>query len=755
MIDGMNKDILSKKFNLDARLTDLLIQRGIDTAEKISKFLNPDLKELTPIEDYKGVFDASKRILQAIENREKILIYGDYDCDGICSVAMLYLFLKSNDIIADYYIPNRHNDGYGINLESVFALNEQLRPDLMITVDCGISSHKEISRIKKEIGIDVIVTDHHILPEILPECIIFNPKVEKAYDELSGAGVVLRLIEAIAGRKEMEKYIDIAAISTIADIVPLTDDNRIITALGIEKMRKSPRRGIKLLADIAKADYIASDIAFKMAPRINASGRLADANKVVELFISDDYFLLSSIVKEIDRDNRERRALSEQLYCDALIALKKYDLINNNIIILHNESWDIGILGIAAAKIAREFMRPAILMTSVNGFIKGSGRSVEGINLYQALLPFKDKYISFGGHSQAVGITIDKFNYDIFVRTINGQMADYNMSEILNTEIDAIELDLKDNKIFHDLKRLEPFGCGNTKPIFRTNIKPLEFKSITNTNHIKAQVKPDIEIVGFNMLSSLNLFASGVSGELIIDLNINKYNGNCQGIINQVNYSADKSLNDFIESQFIKQLLYKDKCRAKYIIAEHLDEIPLDNKFCGTLFIASRMNSCYNVLKYYKDNLDFEILAKRRLNPLNCIILAPQSGEVSMYYRRLVFVDKPLSEGYIDRFVSSNTKEIYVIDNRHDILLNMDISRMDSIHQVISDVAKSVRVRSLDDLYLKVNRIFSCSYLEFTTVFYIMYEQQIMSVDRKFNINIIKAKIDYNKSKIFRRINGH
>jgi len=740
---------LSKQFNLDRKLTSLLIERGIDTIPKMSDFLYPDIDNLTPISSYKGALAIASRLNEAIKENKKILIYGDYDTDGICSVSMLYLYLKSRGLSPYYYIPSRFNDGYGINIEAVARLKDSFNPDIMITVDTGISCYEEIKNIQSILQIEVIVTDHHLLPDKLPECLIFNPKCENAFSELSGAGVVLRLIEAMSGRDKLMKYIDIAAISTIADIVPLINDNRIIAAIGIDRMKRYPRRGIKFLTDIAKAQFTASDIAYKIAPRINAAGRLTDANKVVELFISEDYFLLQTIVKEIDNDNRDRRLMTEKLYIDALKMLENYDL-SSKIIILHKKDWDIGILGIAASKIAREFMRPAILLTTCDGIYKGSGRSIEGVDLYGALLPFNKYFKAFGGHSQAVGLSIEKINYENFFDGIISSFKNQIFDTIKSEEIDY---DINDIKIFKDIERLEPFGCGNCKPVFKVKNPEICFSQISNTEHIKAKLKANIEIVGFNMLNFIELLNSDLEKDYIIDININRYNGFGQGIINNTCFSPGNKFNNYIEAQYIKQLLYTDATTRRYRKIDCYEKIGSCDCLKDTLFIASRLNSCYNVVK--ENGLDFHILKKKSFNPVPSVIVAPVDPDVTRYYGKIVFLDKPLSLGYIERFNINKSSEIIVVDKEPLFNFACDDNEYHEINKAVREVAETLRIKSIEDLYLKVLKKHNCDYLCFSIAFFMMFEQGIIKVDKDFNIKVYGDKLDLSKSVIYRRINEH
>ncbi len=308
---------LAKEFSIDKKLIEILVNRGYDDRNKLYKFLYPSLEDLTDIHKYTGFDEVIERIKCAIDNNEKILIYGDYDCDGVCGVSILYNYFKSIGADVNCFLPNRHTDGYGLSVEALERLAEEYLSDLLITVDCGITGVEEVEYAREVLGFDVIITDHHEMGEVLPDCLIFNPKMSggDCFRDLCGAGVALRIVEGLGGEKERDKYLDIAAIATVADVVPLVGDNRIITQAGLKIINSfNVRRGIKkLITSCIKNDVTAYDIGFKIAPRINSLGRLSDANRVLDLFCTDDNFLLDTIVNEINDSNSKRMELTNDL----------------------------------------------------------------------------------------------------------------------------------------------------------------------------------------------------------------------------------------------------------------------------------------------------------------------------------------------------------------------------------------------------------------------------------------------------------
>lgn len=389
---------MARKLGLSDDFMRILAMRGLDTEDEILSFLRPSLDKMSSPFDIDGMREGADRIKRAILNKEKVLIFGDYDCDGIGAISILMLYLRDK-LDVKYFIPNRVTDGYGMNVDTLKSLISRRRPDLVITVDCGITASEEVEYLKGE-GIDVVVTDHHEPQDVLPDCIVIDPKVKReGFYDFCGAGVALKLVEAMAGREEIKKYLDIAAISTIADVVPLKDDNRIIAYYGLKQIATSPRKGIKLLLGTER--LTSHDVMFKLAPRINAAGRLGSAMKTVDLFLEDDIFLLRNLCDDLESDNQKRQNICETVVNEAKSMLSNTDFNKIGAIVLAGENWEAGVLGIAAARLVEEFKFPAILFTRSGDQYKGSARSIKEVNLFEELSKFSHLFTTFGGHSQA------------------------------------------------------------------------------------------------------------------------------------------------------------------------------------------------------------------------------------------------------------------------------------------------------------------------------------------------------------------
>ena len=401
----------------EEKVKNILRKRGISTEKEIRDFLEPSLNALHDPKLLKGMDEATRRIFQAIEEKQTVLIYGDYDADGICSVSMLYLFLKSKGIEPIAFIPNRHTDGYGLSEETVEYIASTYFPDLVITVDTGISAHDEVEMLK-DCGIDVIVTDHHEPPEVLPECVIVDPKCagqDYPFNGLCGAGVVFKVIQYMGGLDEALKYVDICAISTIGDIVPLLDENRVLTKFGLDVINSdNPRPSIayfKRVSKIVKLD--STDISFKLVPRLNASGRMDSAFKGFEFLIGEDESVIAEKYASIEEDNNERLKQSQEIQNEINRQLIGIDLNSEPAIFVKSENINLGLIGIIASKLCGQYLRPVFVFTAdENGNFKASIRSIDGINVFELLDKHRAELIDVGGHSLAGGLTIAPENYD-------------------------------------------------------------------------------------------------------------------------------------------------------------------------------------------------------------------------------------------------------------------------------------------------------------------------------------------------------
>ncbi len=527
---------LKENLNIDESIIRILVNRGIDNTRDIEEFLNPSLDNLYDPYLLNDMDKAVKRINTAIKNKEKIYIYGDYDVDGVTALTILYISLKKIYDDVYIYIPQRENEGYGLNSKAIDKIYKD-NGNLIITVDCGISSHSE-AQYAKSLGIDMIITDHHTCPETLPSCVaVINPKrCDSTYpfSELCGAGVSLKLCSAL--NLLSEKIIAICAIGTVADIVPLVSENRIITHFGIEFLRKGILENINILCEVSGIDFkniSSTTIGFTIAPRINAAGRMATAKEAVEFFIADDKERIKELAVYLDNLNLKRQECEKEILKQAKEQIEKNKEYENNIMVVSGEGWQEGVIGIVASKITEEYYKPCVMISVNEKEGKGSSRSVKGYNIYEGLSGVSDLLIKFGGHSLAAGLSINAENIDIFREKINENAKEIFEKGDIFPYI-KIDCELKENNInlkyTEDLKKLEPFGMGNPQPLFL--IKDALVKesfSFSLGKHMRLNLvkegKP-LEAVGFNMGSFANSLSAGQKIHLLCLVEINEFRGN-------------------------------------------------------------------------------------------------------------------------------------------------------------------------------------------------------------------------------------
>ena len=529
---------ISEKYNINRLLASILINRKIKE-EKIDIFLNPTRQNFHDPFLMPDMNIAVERIINAINNQEKVIIYGDYDVDGITSITVLKSFLEDRGIIVDQYIPNRLEEGYGLNKPAIDKIAEK-NYKLMITVDCGISGIGEIDY-ANSLGIETIVTDHHEVGEELPKAIavVDAKRRDNQYPcrDLAGVGVVFKLIQAIGiklgiDEKEYLKYLDIVCVGTISDIVPLVDENRVIAKLGLMLVRQTKNMGLKsLLISSGYKNIDSNTISFGVAPRINACGRMGHADEALKLFLSKDIYEVNELTKMLNDYNKLRQSKEKAIYEDAISQIEKNRLDEKNAIIIGGENWHHGVIGIVSSKITELYFKPSILLCYEDDLAKGSGRSIPGFDLHEALMKCQGTIEKFGGHAMAIGITIKKDRFEEFAKEFEEVAKDSKIDEIIPIiNIDGkINLSEINKEIVESLKQLEPFGEGNKTPIFAfKNLKIDSIRSLTEGKHIKMTLKDGnsiINSIGFNLGYLANEYKIGDKIDVVGTLEINSFNG--------------------------------------------------------------------------------------------------------------------------------------------------------------------------------------------------------------------------------------
>ena len=540
------------ELKIDPIVAEILLQRGISNFEEAENFFVPKLEDIHDPFLMKNMETAVDRVIHALEKNERILFFGDYDVDGTTAVSLMISFFKQHTSNFDYYIPDRYKEGYGISKMGIDYAKET-GVNLIIALDCGIKSI-ELVDYAKTMGIDFIICDHHQPGEILPDCIVLDPKQSDCsypYKELCGCGVGFKLLQGLSIKKQWElnklyQYLDLVAVAIGADIVPVTGENRTLAYHGIRLLNQEPRTSFKALLTLAKRSFpvTLTDVVFTIAPRINAAGRLHSGRHAVDLMISEDADEIQKMAIEINEYNADRRDLDEQITLEAL------EMIENDSMHSHRKStvvfkddWHKGVVGIVASRLIEHHFKPTIVLTENDGKLTGSARTINNFDLYTALLSCEHLLEQFGGHTHAAGLTLKKENLEAFTSHFDSvvrttiQTEDLMPEEIVDIEISFEDIyhtnenRMKIPKLKRILKKMEPHGPGNMKPVFISrNVYSTDVK-ILKEKHLKLKMtQPQSDVVmegiGFNLADKVDEVAAGVPFEILYTLESNFWNGN-------------------------------------------------------------------------------------------------------------------------------------------------------------------------------------------------------------------------------------
>jgi single-stranded-DNA-specific exonuclease len=512
---------LADALGVPAAFAATLVSHGIETTEDAAGFLSPDRSKLHDPTLLPDMEEALERLRSALKSRERVFVCGDYDVDGITSIVLVRRCLEAAGLEVGFYVPNRLVEGYGLSETGVRAAKDW-GAGLIVTVDSGITGHEEIA-LASDLGLDVIVTDHHEPQETLPDALaVVDPKRRDSrypFQHLAGVGVAFKVMEGLARHSRdvayaVEENLDLVAVGTVADIVPLTGENRILTTLGLDKLRVTRNAGLRALMEVAGVDSVearAPHIGFALGPRLNAAGRLGDASIGVDLLTTDDLDNAVAIARKLDAENKKRRELERSVFEDATRMIgEKIDLSERRSVVLWSSGWHPGVVGIVASRIAKQYNRPTILLSVADGWCKGSGRSIPGFDLHAALAECRDCVESFGGHRHAAGVSLSEDRLDGFSACVERAVASVlTPSDLVPViEIDAIvSLAECDFDLVQLTKRLRPFGAGNPEPIFGTrSLKLISAKAVGN-GHLKMTVAEGdraMDAIGFGMGGTLD-----------------------------------------------------------------------------------------------------------------------------------------------------------------------------------------------------------------------------------------------------------
>lgn len=509
---------LQQSLGVSPVIAHLLALRGIKTFDQAKTFFRPTQENIYDPFLMKDMDVAASRLAAAIRNQEKVLVYGDYDVDGTTATSIVYLFLKQFGLEANYFIPHRFKDGYGISIEGIEKAIES-DAKLIVSVDCGITAVDE-AKYAKEKGIDLIICDHHNAGDVIPDAVaVLDPKRPDCtypFDGLSGAGVAYKLVQATLtalglNGSNASQFLDLVAISIASDIVPLVDENRVLMRQGLKLINETPRTGIKALANLIKMEIgsiSTSQIVFSLGPRINAAGRMGDAAKAVELLISDTDETAAEQARELEAINKKRRDKDSETMKGALEIIEQdVNVDKASVVVLHNDDWHLGVIGIVASRIVDLYCRPTVMLSTVDGQIKGSARSIKGFNIYNALKKCDDLLLQFGGHEFAAGLTMEECNLEEFKARLQEVVSsdlcddDFKPELLVDAELDLSKVDLKFWKV---LNQFEPYGPLNMRPTFVSRgLQVVGTPSVVGNGHLKMKVAQNgsepFDVIGFNM----------------------------------------------------------------------------------------------------------------------------------------------------------------------------------------------------------------------------------------------------------------
>ncbi len=659
----------------------LLVTRNIDSVEKAKEFLRPSKEHFHSPFIMSCILEGVERIVLAKNRGENILIFGDYDADGICATTILYKALKDFGVTARYMIPERA-EGYGLNVEKITAENDRQKIDLLITVDCGVSDREKIERLK-EMGIEVIVTDHHEVPDLLPSCLVINPKKHNEsypFSALCGAGVSYKLASALIGEKA-DDYLDLVALATVADSMEITGENRSLVFEGLKIFNSTNIRlpFICLLGDNKKA-INAQTLAYSVAPKINAGGRMGDANLALSLLLEDSPEKVAYIASKLSEYNTLRQEGCDKIFKEATQIIQEHKLYKDRVILVENKEWQAGFLGIVAVWIVEKYNRPAIIFSNLDGHLKGSARSVDSVNIYDAISSAQDILIAFGGHSQAAGVAVSEENFESLRKRLCDYISEhYGEAEASKDVYAEWDIDSPVSVRFaKEINLLEPFGVGNPKPFFTTSVNSLLFKPLKVGSPHYSAVTDNMEILHFNGQNDLLTLLYPMDKKIVVELNYSEFRGKqtAKGFLKQIvcDYSSFKNLKYYVFSNELKKITYLNGEVPK-VTNENLE------RGYSTLYVLSDIDNMPSDLGglsvYY-----FDLPVK---NATNCVVVSP--SVIPAEYERVVYLDRP--------FAYFNCENSLVFDKNNTFINNISTDR-EIFKQVFNLIDKKQNVRFID-----------------------------------------------------------
>lgn len=763
--DADKVQYFANKFNLSQRIADLILSRGINNEEAFEEYLNP--KTLHNPMLLNGMEELVSRVKLAKQLNDKVLIFGDYDVDGVSATAIMLKALKQFGINADFYLPNRYIDGYGLTNAVIDKIADIFMPNLIITVDCGISCYNEVEYAKNK-GIEIIVTDHHEIPQVIPDTIVINAKIEGQeypFRELCGTGVAFKFAQALLGEKEAEAFLPIAAIATIVDIVPLKGENRAIVYKGLKLCDRYLPIGLKMMFkenDISLTNPNSTDISFKIGPKLNASGRMGDAGDSLKIYFESDPVKIKNALEKIKNHNTKRQEICNKIYEDAEKQLEKFDLKNLRVISLKSKDWDKGVLGIVCSRLVEKYHKPVFLFAEERGILSGSGRSINDINIHELLSSLQDILETYGGHSMAAGLSLKVENYQQFAEKINAFTLNY-VSDDVFIPIKYYDQDIEADEINEDfikqLSLLEPYGCENPRPKFKITASDIKLEPMRKfPQHCVIKIG-NLNLTYFNFVNNINKITFSRQKSFIFEFQPRSL----KGIVDQFDggsfivEDAYKKLNT-IE---LNQLMIDGKGEAKYTLypkEELLSFVGLTTtSVFGTCFVTY---SCFDYVQFAKDYntkgiYQFSIYSDNEVG-YNSILLAPKGVNWAKNFSKIIFLSPILDNKYIAALNKVSDATIYApIESDKNLrkFSGIDLSR-ETFGKIFKAIAAKAgkNIYNVFDLFDKCDFKNQISFNTFYSSLLVFNELGLICIEDnvEFTLKVNKnIKSDLNNSKIY------
>ena len=742
----------AQEFNLTPKITELLLSRGLNTSEDIEEYLNPKILHDPFL--LSGMKELVDRVKLAKELKDKVLIFGDYDVDGVSATSIMLKALKQFGIKADFYLPNRYVDGYGLTNKVIDKIASVYAPNLIITVDCGISCYSEVEY-AKNLGIEVVVTDHHEIPELIPDTIVVNAKLSgQAYPfrELCGTGVAYKFAEALLGRQEALQFLPITAIATIVDIVPLLGENRTIVSLGLKLCERYLPLGLKTMFkeyDIPLSKPDATDISFKIGPKLNASGRMGDAEDSLKLYFETDPVMIKKDLAKIKEHNTKRQAICNKIYEDCEKALKKVDMRNQRVITLASKAWDKGVLGIVCSRLVEKYHKPVFLFAQEGDLLSGSGRSITDINIHELLSSLKDILETFGGHSMAAGLTLKRNNYELFANKINA-FALNNISDEVFIPIKYYDQEITEEELtpqfLKELTLLEPYGCDNPRPKFKITVQEIDLQPMKKfPQHANIKIG-NLNLTYFNFLDDVVKIEFSRKKSFIFEFQPHS----TKGVVDVfdggsfIQEDAYKKLNSIELNQLA--VSGGDEAKFKFYPKEELLSFVggTTTSVFGTCFVTY---SCFDYVEFTKNYnteciYQFGIYEDREIG-YNSVLLSPKGIEWAKNFNKIIFLSPVIDKDFISALNKITDAEIYLpIESFDDPrkFAGVDLSRQTyaKIYKALSG-KQNKSVYNVFDLYDRCDLYNQVSFNTFYLALLVFNQLSLIEIEEG---DLIKIKLN-------------